>query len=178
MSSKDIYLRDVFQADEVVFNEGEQGRYAFLVQSGRVEVYREVEGRVVVLSELGVGEIFGETALLFEEPRAASVRALATTTLVRIDREMFRVKLQGSDPTIKAITEMLSRRVLAANESLVAEQRDVNSLKQATQVLFDNVCEDLPAIKQRIFEEGVKPRFDAFVEAIDALELHLNDTKD
>jgi CRP-like cAMP-binding protein len=61
--------------DEIV-RQGEAGDRFFLIADGRVEVVREEEGRVTRLAELAFGDYFGEMALLHDEPRVATVRAL------------------------------------------------------------------------------------------------------
>lgn len=170
MSVTDGFDRRVFTKGQIIVREGDDGRSAYLVQSGSVDVFREVNNTEVVLSNLGPGEIFGEMALLFNEPRSASVRCAQDCTLVVMDRDVFQTKLRKSDPTVRAMVRMLSRRVLSANESLIAEQRDLDSLVAATRVVFENVCADLPRIKKRLFEQGVRPRFEAFMSAVEALQ--------
>jgi len=170
MVASDNFDRKVFPKDALIVEEGEPGASAFLIQSGQVEVYRTLKDKEVVLSKLGPGEIFGEMALLFNEPRSASVRAAQNSTLVIMNRDIFQHKLKNSDPTVRAIVRMLSRRVLSANESLMSEQHDLESLLSATKLLFEKVCDNLPGIQQHMFEDDVRPKFEAFLSAVEALE--------
>jgi CRP-like cAMP-binding protein len=124
----------------------------------------------LVLAKLGPGEIFGESALLFNEPRSASAYAETECELIEISREIFNQKLTSSDPTVRAIVKMLARRILESNETLIREQRDIRSLIEAARILYENVAEDLPEIQQRLFEEGVRPKFEEFLEAIEMLK--------
>lgn len=170
MSLPENYERRKYAKGDIVISEGVDGESAYLVESGAVEVYRTVNGEDIILSKLGSGEIFGETALLFDEPRSASVRCVNDSKIIVMSRNIFHEKLNASHPTVQAIVKMLSRRVLSANESLIKEQRDLQSLVEATRVLFENVCDDLPAIKKRVFEEGVRPKFEEFISAVESLE--------
>src|ERR1700761_2060477 len=76
---KDLSMRDLamvdslmhersYIADEVIFDEGEEGQGLFLVLSGRVKISlpKEVD---TVLIELGPGAFFGEVALLDKSVR-------------------------------------------------------------------------------------------------------------
>lgn len=169
------YKTREYKAGEVLIHEGDVGDCAFLIQSGQVEIFKEHDGQEKILTRLGAGEIFGETALVFDETRSASVRGYKDGNLIVISRILFKKKLAGTDPTVKAIVSMLSRRILAGNQALLKEQKDISSLIQAVQILFENVRGDLPVIKQRIFEQKARPHFDAFVEAIESLETYIDE---
>lgn len=64
---------------QVIFREGQEGRHAYRILSGRVVIFLEKEGREFILGELSAGEIFGEMAILQDRPRSASARALEST---------------------------------------------------------------------------------------------------
>lgn len=102
----------------LVMRQGDQGNCAYLIQSGKVVVYSEKNDKKIQLAELGVGEIFGEMALVFDEPRSASVKATEDTNLIILTRESFKHKLSRTDPTIKAIVGMLIKRVNIANDKI------------------------------------------------------------
>ncbi len=86
-------LRQVLQVTEVVqyndrqiiVREGEQGEQLYIVLSGQVEVMRS--GNPV--ARLDPGEHFGEMALIRNQPRSASARALGATQLMVIHRKDF-----------------------------------------------------------------------------------------
>jgi CRP/FNR family transcriptional regulator, cyclic AMP receptor protein len=73
------------EAGELIFTEGDIGTSMFIVVSGRVHIFNQRR----VISELGPRTVFGEMALLDPEPRAASVKALEDTLLLRIDHRPF-----------------------------------------------------------------------------------------
>jgi len=79
---------------EVIIQQGDEGDNFYIIDTGDVEVY--VNGEKVVT--IGEGGSFGELALIYGTPRAATVKA-ATTTDVKlwgIDRDSYRRILMGS----------------------------------------------------------------------------------
>jgi ABC-type multidrug transport system fused ATPase/permease subunit/CRP-like cAMP-binding protein len=86
-----------FSLGETIIEEGDEGRFAYLIFSGRVRVLKRSDsGRQVTLGAQSVGEIFGEQAILTDSPRSASVRATEDVVLFRIDRVDFLELLDGS----------------------------------------------------------------------------------
>ena len=114
-SSKSVFERKVFAKGKTIIRAGDPGEEAYLIQSGRVEVFVTRKDQNVSLAKLEAGQIFGEMALLDGSDRKASVRALENTNLIVISRKAFQKKLDKSDPTMKAIIQMLSERVLSNN---------------------------------------------------------------
>lgn len=83
-------LRPVkFQPGELIFREGEEGRAAYVLQSGNVEIFVQAKPSAIVVSKLGPGEIFGELALIDGSPRSAGARALSACEILYINKEEF-----------------------------------------------------------------------------------------
>ncbi|CAE7039091.1 PRKG1 [Symbiodinium sp. CCMP2592] len=70
--------------DEVIIRQGEEGDELFVIQEGEAEV---LLGDTPV--NLRPGDYFGETALLRDEPRAATVRAKGPLKALSISRQKF-----------------------------------------------------------------------------------------
>lgn len=85
-----IMYRKVYDADEVVFEEGKRGKAIFFIVSGRVAVMRKqsdgTEKQIAVFSR---GESFGELALIEEIPRSATARTLEQTDIYLIYKSNF-----------------------------------------------------------------------------------------
>lgn len=102
---KPILDRRAYEADQLIFKAGDRGNHAYLVQSGTVEILRGVEGEV--LNTVGTGGIFGEMALIDDQPRSASARATSPVNVIVINRPMFEQKLKKSDPFVQALLKIL-----------------------------------------------------------------------
>lgn len=165
-----ILERRFVPKDEVILKEGELGSQAYLVQSGSVRVYTSHEDKEVELARLGVGQIVGEMALIFDGPRTASVQAIADCNLIVITRQQFQDKLQATDPTIRATVQMLTKRMVDANNSLINKKSSLEDLKETSRIIYQNVMGALPRNQQRTFSNTVLPKLEEFLDAIEGFE--------
>jgi CRP-like cAMP-binding protein len=94
-----------------VFREGESGSSAYVVQAGEVVITRLVDGAEVELATIGVGGIFGEMALIDDNPRMASAKVKGGATIVTITKAMYQQKLKSTDPFIRALLRILVETV-------------------------------------------------------------------
>ena len=74
-----------FVENEVIFREGDKGNQLFMIKKGRVKIMKDKK----FMRELGEGSCFGEVALLFDEPRTATIIALCETTMFYLTKEDF-----------------------------------------------------------------------------------------
>lgn len=103
--------RKVFFAGNNIFREGDRGDRAFLVQEGAVEIIATRDGKEVILGVVGPGGIFGEMALIDEQPRMATARAREQTTVVVIGEDTFQTKLAKADPFLRALLNIFVRNI-------------------------------------------------------------------
>ncbi len=150
----------------LVLEEGEDGTCAFLIQSGSVSVFTEHEGKKIELAQLGLGQIFGELALIFDEPRSASVMALEDCNLIVITRSTLEYKMSRSDPTVQSIVQMLTQRIISTNNSLLREKSDIEDLIDTSRIIYQNILKSLPRSEQEGFQAAVLPKMDAFLEEL------------
>lgn len=87
-----------FGPDQVIFEEGDYGEEMYIIKRGKVQVLRDF----AVLAELEDHAFFGEMALVSEEPRNASVRALTEVEALVLKKEDFRALLE-SKPSIASV---------------------------------------------------------------------------
>lgn len=78
--------RKVFLPGNLIINEGDIGDEAYMIVSGKCRAFRQVDGGRETLGTMGPGDVFGEMALLLDEPRAASVEAVERTSVLVLDK--------------------------------------------------------------------------------------------
>jgi CRP-like cAMP-binding protein/rhodanese-related sulfurtransferase len=83
--------RMTYKTGEVVIKQGDEGDYFYVIVRGRCAVTRETplnkEG--IKLAELGIGDTFGEEALISEAKRNATVTMLADGAVMRLGKQDF-----------------------------------------------------------------------------------------
>ncbi|XP_038067660.1 cAMP-dependent protein kinase regulatory subunit-like isoform X3 [Patiria miniata] len=79
--------------DEVVIKQGDDGDNFYVIDDGEVDIYVDNVGLVTTIGE---GGSFGELALIYGTPRAATVKAKGDLKLWGIDRDSYRRILMGS----------------------------------------------------------------------------------
>jgi CRP-like cAMP-binding protein len=124
----ELLSRIVVPADKVIFREGEASTDAYVVQSGKVGVFKNSDGKMVRLAVMEKGAMFGEMAAITGEPRAATMMALEPTVVVRISKAMMRQKIQACDPFVKALLDILITNLTRVNERYVAKNAMVDKL--------------------------------------------------
>jgi CRP-like cAMP-binding protein len=103
----------------VILFEDDPGDSLFVVRDGRVKVVLVAEdGREVILGMLGIGEHFGELALIDDQPRSAHVVAMEDSTLLVLRREDFRRRVEQSPAVAWALLMELSRRLRRADDKI------------------------------------------------------------
>jgi CRP-like cAMP-binding protein len=91
-----------------IIREGERGQGLFLVLSGEVDVIRDAAGAAPVnLARLRAGDVFGEMALVTDQPTTATVRAALPTTVLFLAREYVE-RLAEAVPEVGAYFEKLA----------------------------------------------------------------------
>lgn len=104
-----------FPANAEVFRKGEQGDAMFLVLQGEVRARAMVGGRESTLSVMGVGECFGELAVIDESTRSADVIANVESVLLKISaaalRRLFQEAPALAAPFLLALNKTITSRV-------------------------------------------------------------------
>ena len=105
----EMATRISFKDGESIFSDGEIGNCAYVVQDGSVEIFKKTEDGEVKVGLVEKGGIFGEMALLDDEPRSADARAKRPTTLMKIDRELFKKHVSDCSPFIQGLLRIFCK---------------------------------------------------------------------
>lgn len=101
-----------FAKNTVLIHEGDVADSLYVVESGRVKVYcSDKTGKDFVLNILESGDYFGELALLDDDKRSASVRAMDATAVRIIYKEDFKAILDLHPNITRILNKNLTRRI-------------------------------------------------------------------
>lgn len=153
--------------DTVLFKQGETGDCAYVVESGKVLVFLEIDGKPVPLTQVKKGEIFGEMSLIDSLPRSASVKALEDTVLNVVTKDQLIERFQGSDPLVQLLLKVMMNRVRKSNSSLSHVSQGDDSVGQE-----DNVMDGFENLKfeNRLQEALNNKEFEMFYQPIVNME--------
>lgn len=80
-----------FSPGEIIFKKGDPGEFVYTIINGEVEVLDEdLDESNRVIARLGPGQYFGEMALLSDEPRMATVKAISPVYAMTLARGDFK----------------------------------------------------------------------------------------
>jgi rhodanese-related sulfurtransferase len=100
-------------AGDVILRQGEDGDFFYAIVSGHCQVTREtpLNRDGVKLAELGMGDTFGEEALISGAKRNATVTMLTDGTLMRLGKDDFNTLL--NEPMLHWVDYEEARRLVA-----------------------------------------------------------------
>jgi CRP/FNR family transcriptional regulator, cyclic AMP receptor protein len=105
----------------VVYSRGDPGDRAYIVRTGGIEI----RGLGCALEAIAPGEIFGEMALLDDQPRSCSAVALGDTELIPVSRSLFHALVLDDPEFALTIMRLVVRRLRAALATLDASSQDL-----------------------------------------------------
>jgi CRP-like cAMP-binding protein len=100
-----------YDAGDVIVRQGAPADKFFIIIDGEVEVIREDDGQQRTLANLKRGQFFGEMAILRDEPRMATVRAVGPTTVFAMERDAFRGLVGQSIGTTEDFDRVIQQRL-------------------------------------------------------------------
>jgi len=115
---------------EYFFREHQKGGTMYVLENGRVAVFRTVEERAYLLAYLGKGDCFGEMEMIDPHPRVASVMAVTTSTAIQISNTSL-LSLYKRDHEQFTLIQMnmsreISRRLRRMDEEIFRYRQNSN----------------------------------------------------
>jgi CRP/FNR family transcriptional regulator, cyclic AMP receptor protein len=108
-----------YSPGEIIFCEYEPGNEFYFIQDGRVKIVKIINNTEKTLDVLEVGDVFGEMAILEEQPRSASAIAMDHVKLLKFRRENFDALLQGNPQLAYKLLIIFSKRIYDAKRRLM-----------------------------------------------------------
>lgn len=120
-----------FSKGDYIFKQGDKSTCAFIIESGKVEFFKETDKGSAHLTTSDQGDIFGEMGLIDEKPRSASAKAVSDVELTVISQdEFFDILYNDPEKGIKFLSVIFERlRQLTA-------KIEVDSLNSISKILF------------------------------------------
>ncbi len=134
-----------YNKGDVVFEENSFGRELYIIQSGKVAVYKDSpEGRLE-LAVIQKGGVIGEMSLLDNLPRSATVIAVEPTEAIVINQLAFQRILQQVPPWLSSIIKIVVSRLRDTNRRI-----GLSALRDKERGLISLILLLLPVYKKEL----------------------------
>ncbi len=142
------YVVEEYVSGKVIFNEGDMGDAAYLLQEGQIEVSKQVAGRSKVLDVLSPVSVFGEMAVLLpDRKRTATAKALGPVKVVVVNKKSFEAFIQKTPGMIQSILNVLVRRLKASTDKHVHSSGVYHGLVMTIGLLCQHDVQDIDYLK-------------------------------
>lgn len=156
-----ILDRRFVPAGEIVIEQGNMGNRAFLIESGKVEIYmRDSRDRTVKIAEAGPGAIIGEMALITGGRRSASIRTLENSVLIVISSRDIEESVGQPNGLFQHVMRLMAERLRDTNARLVQQNLELAEIEEAAQLTVKNISFHVPEGQQDQFRKEVVPLLD------------------
>jgi hypothetical protein len=137
-----------FDKGAVIFNEGDMGDAAYLLQEGQVQVSKQVSGRDKVLAELSPVSVFGEMAVLLpDRKRTATARALDRVKVVVINKKNFDAFIDKTPNIIQSILGVLVQRLKESTDKHIHSSGIFHGLVLTIDLMIQHETLDIDYLK-------------------------------
>lgn len=169
----DRFSREDFPAGVLVFQAGDPGDCAYVIEDGCVEVLRGEGAAAQRVAMLAQGAMFGEVALLDHQPRTATIRTLVPTRLVRIERDHVQSLLDRADPVVQFLMQVLLARFRHSSgesvASLAGEQDDLQDAAVRTLTLANDLAHAIDRQQLELYYQPIVHIHDQSLAGYEAL---------
>ena len=101
-----------FVKEEIIFQQGERSKYAYIIESGKVGIYKENKyGKKSLIGILKKSDLFGEMGLIDKYPRSATAIAIEKSRLTLVDESRFSFLCEHNPKFIVTLIKTLSSRL-------------------------------------------------------------------
>lgn len=153
--------------DQIIFSEGDAGDCAYIIEKGRVLVFLSKDQDEIPLNILGEGEIFGEMALIDNENRSASVRALEDVRLAIVTKQQVLERISTADKVVQLLMRVLLKRLRLKNNALYeSKASDVKITESSAEDNGTQSALDQIKLENQIFQAFQNKEFELFYQPI------------
>jgi CRP/FNR family cyclic AMP-dependent transcriptional regulator len=143
-----------YQDGQIIVEEGSSGDWIYVVESGAVEISKNVDGMNKVLQVLQPGEVFGELGFITKAKRTATARAVGKTTVGIIDRNFLDQEFNKLSASFRAILVALASRLKKATEG-VSEIKEAPRGTKIVSMTFNRKEDFLKAFSENVSDRGI-----------------------
>lgn len=148
-----VYDRRVIPAGNIFIEQGNYGMRAFLIERGKVEVFRKDQrGGTIRIAQAGPGSIIGEMSMIDGKERSASVKALEETVVIAITMRDIEDTIHDPEGIFHRMMKVMVQRLKEMNDRMVQQNIDLADLQEAVESSSQKIVSQLPEGKRDEFK--------------------------
>jgi CRP-like cAMP-binding protein len=120
-----------YRAKERLFEKGDEGDAAYVIIDGAVDVMVRIDDGEQSVATLHKGEVFGELAVLCDQPRSTAIAAHSDLEVLRLDRSVVLNLMREFPDILLEMVRILGRRLENTTKELsaaLAQLKDAKSV--------------------------------------------------
>jgi len=156
--------KENYKEGDVIFKEGSHGVAVYIIESGKVEISKDVQGKKFAIETLGPGDMFGEMSFIDHEPRSATATALEDTVLELLDKDFIDSEFNQISSDFRRVVKTLVKRL----------RNTTHKLSGAT---IQRRTEERASAKIRITFKSARDFFRAYIRNLGAGGLFIKTTQ-
>lgn len=119
-----------FAPHHLVIKENDPGLTCYFIESGKVEVTKESNGRQIHIAFLGPGATFGEMSVVDDLPRSANVTTVEESVISEFHREDLYAAMKDNPEVFGRFLRSIFERLREANRTIAAIHPDMMAQMQ------------------------------------------------
>lgn len=165
-----LFDRRNYQKGKEIFSQGEIGETAYIVESGSVDIVKDIDGKRIYLATLGRGALFGEMAVIDGGVRMASAIAAEHCVLMQLPRSVFMEKVEQADPFLRALLGILMGNLRNVHKNYNEQADDMKAMLNAFSKQSDNMRNYIASVEQGEFSADLSESMEQVLNAIDKFQ--------
>ena len=123
--------RKTFAKGSIIFREGESGHEAYLLQKGRVRIFKTISGRRITIGLVQPGQVFGEMALLDNGSRMGAAMVEEDATCLIMSKSSIDHMMHEAPSGLTTLLLSLLGTVRSMGDDLAVARAELEELRRA-----------------------------------------------
>ncbi|HOT46048.1 MAG TPA: cyclic nucleotide-binding domain-containing protein [Spirochaetota bacterium] len=130
-----------FGEGHVLFEQGEEGKVFYLIRKGKVDIVKTLEtGEKVRMVTLSEGDIFGEMAIVGNQPRLATAVCRTECLLAVAEADNLDVLIENNPVFAQRLIKIFANRLHASEQTMLKSMADAESITKKREDMLMAVC--------------------------------------
>src|SRR5581483_10104307 len=105
-----------YKKGDILFREGENTKDLYIIQNGIVKIYRESDGKKLLIAIVHAGQFVGELSFFDGKPRSASAEAATDIKVLKLDQSRLEKEIKKLPSWLLVLIRSIADRIRIADE--------------------------------------------------------------